>query len=361
VADLAAVFRAGAEEYLGLYGGRMLPSHIRAVRDIARCRSPEMEHGGIYECCGKKHYSYHSCGNRNCPKCGNDKVTRWLDGKLAERLPVEHFLVTFTLPAGLRGLCRSEQRTVFDAFFRASSEALSELALDPRFVGGSPGMAGFLQTWRRDLGWHPHIHYIVPGGGISPDGKRWIHPRNKNFLVHGSPLAELFRGKFMSEMKDAGLIGRTDPAVWEGKWIVDCCSAGDGAGAYRYLAAYTQRTAVTDSRLEDLSDGNVTYRYTESATKTVRRKTIPVLAFMALFLQHVLPKGLVRTRYYGFMAPAAKCTLRKLLVLMIRARSSPPQENMTRRKSGPACPCCGKAMALTGSWYNARGPPKEKS
>lgn len=356
---LATVFRAGAEEYERKHGERMLPSHRRAMSDIIRCRSPEMEHGGIYECsCGRRHYSYHSCGNRNCPKCGNEKVTGWLGRRLAERPPVEHYLVTFPLPSEFRPLCRHEQRSMSDAAFRASSGALSELMLDRRFVGGRPGMIGFHQTWRRDMGWHPHIHYIVPGGGISPDGRRWIYPKKKGFLVHGDPLAALFRGKFKAEMGKMGFTGKIDPAVWKKKWVVDCCSAGNGAGAYRYLAAYTQRTAITDNRIKDVSGGRVTYSYVESESKREKLLSVPILAFMALFLQHVPPRGFVRTRYYGFMAPAAKCTLRKILLLLVSARNSPPQENKITEGKLPKCPSCGQIMQFAGVWRSVRGPPE---
>jgi hypothetical protein len=356
--ELADIFRSEAGAYLGKYGDRIPPQHRRAISDIIKCRSPGMGHGGVYLCeCGETHYSYHSCGNRSCPKCGNDKVAAWLEKRLAERLPVEHFLVTFPLPSEFRQICWKRQREMFDIFFRASSEALMELALDRRFIGGRPGIAGFLQTWDRKMGRHPHIHYIVPGGGVSEDGGKWIYLRKKGFLVHAKALAKLFRGKFRAEIEKAGFSGEIPPEIWRKNWVADCISVGDGAPAYKYLAAYTQRSAITNNRITDFSDGKVSYRWKESETEEWKTRTLPALAFMALFLQHILPKGFVRTRYYGFMAPAAKQTRKRLLVAMIRSRRSPPQENRHARRPGPTCPKCGKTMMFQGIWSSARGPP----
>src|SRR2546425_11198060 len=169
--ELAAIFRQHGAEYQRKYGERMPSSHLRALRDIQRCRTEELG-GQVYHCdqCKQYRYSYHSCKNRHCPKCQNDQANQWLEEQKSLLLPVTYFLVTFTLPAELRPLARSNQKTIYNLLFRASSAALLQLAQDPRFGGGRIGMVGVLHTWTRQLSYHPHVHYLVTGGGLPSGG-----------------------------------------------------------------------------------------------------------------------------------------------------------------------------------------------
>ncbi|MEK6287738.1 MAG: transposase zinc-binding domain-containing protein, partial [Acidobacteriota bacterium] len=180
--EMAEIFRAHGPEYLAKYGERMPRAHLRAMRDIEQCRTPVLG-GQAYVCtkCDERRYSYHSCKNRHCPKCGNDQAEKWLEEQKELLLPVVHFLVTFTLPEELRRVARANQKTVYNILFRASSEAVQKLAWDERFVGGRVGMVGVLHTWTRALIYHPHVHYIVTGGGLSEKGE-WKRSR-EDFLV----------------------------------------------------------------------------------------------------------------------------------------------------------------------------------
>jgi hypothetical protein len=170
----------------------MLPSHLAAMRAIEQCRTEALG-GHLYYClaCDERWYGYHSCRNRHCPKCQQDAAQAWLERQHDLLLPMPYFLVTFTLPQSLRSLARSEQKAVYNLLFRTAAEALQQLAHDPRFVGGQIGMVGILQTWTRDLRYHPHVHFLVPGGGLSADGQRWQRAKN-HFFVHVKPLARLF-------------------------------------------------------------------------------------------------------------------------------------------------------------------------
>ena len=226
--EVADIFRLHGPAYRAKFGDRMLPSHRRAMQDIEQCRTAALG-GQVYFCaqCQDQRYSYHSCKNRNCPKCGNEQANEWLNQQQNLLLPTHYFLVTFTLPQELRPLARSNQKTVYQLLFRASSQALLKLAQDPRFVGGQIGMVGVLQTWTRDLHYHPHIHYIVTGGGLTPQGT-W-RSSGKDFLVHEKPLAIIFRAKLRDELKKCGLFVSVDQRVWKKDWVVDCEPVGNGS------------------------------------------------------------------------------------------------------------------------------------
>src|SRR6266508_6934203 len=202
--EVADIFRLHGPAYREKFGDRMLPSHLRAMQDIEQCRTATLG-GQLYYCdqCDAQRYSYHSCKNRHCPKCGNEQANDWLAAQQNLLLPINYFLVTFTLPAELRALARSNQKLIYNLLFRASSAALLKLAEDPRFVGGQIGMVGVLQTWTRDLRYHPHVHFIVTGGGPLQGGDSaplWKSAR-PDFLVHEHPLAIIFRAKLRDEWK----------------------------------------------------------------------------------------------------------------------------------------------------------------
>jgi hypothetical protein len=201
--ELADIFRRYGPDYIQRFGARMLPSHHRAINDIVCCRTEQM--GGHLYCCENPDcrqilYAYHSCGNRSCPKCGQDKTQRWIQKQHDLLLPVSYFLVTFTLPSELRPTARSNQKVLYDLLFRSSAAALQKLAKDPRFVGADIGMMGGLHTWRRDMRYHPHVHFIVPAGGLSPDRSKWL-PANADFLVPVEALSSIFRAKFRDGLK----------------------------------------------------------------------------------------------------------------------------------------------------------------
>lgn len=347
--EVAEIFRLHGAQYRAKYGSRMLPSHRRAMRDIESCRTPSLG-GEVYLCkkCDDYRYSFHSCKNRHCPKCQNDQANQWLEEQKNLLLPVTHFMVTFTLPEELRAVARSNQKTVYNILFRASSRALQKLALDPRFVGGRIGMVGVLHTWTRDLRYHPHVHYIVAGGGLTEDG-RW-RSSGDEFLVPGKPLGIIFRAKVRDELKKAGLSGQVDKRVWNKEWVIDLEPVGSGEAAFKYLAPYIFRVAISNNRIVKMEDGKVIFKYKESATDQIKTSEVPAEEFIGRFLQHVLPKRFVKVRYYGLLAPRNRHQLdrvRELLGATVTERGRAVRDENVKEGGEPLrCPECGGELML---------------
>jgi hypothetical protein len=233
--ELADIFRLHADAYRAKFASRMLPSHLGTLQDIQECRTESLG-GQLYTCpqCDEARYSYHSCQNRHCPKCQNHQAQQWLEKQIACLLPVPYFLVTFTLPNELRELARANQKAVYHILFRASSEALQQLAWDQRFIGGRLAFVGVLHTWTRDLRYHPHVHYLVTGGGLDDEG-HWRASR-PDFLVPVVPLALLFRAKVRDELKKAELLAKVDERLCHKAWVVHSEPVGSGTAAFKYLA-----------------------------------------------------------------------------------------------------------------------------
>jgi len=291
---------------------RMLSSHHQVMRAIERCRTAALG-GHVYTCeeCGETEYQYHSCRNRHCPKCQNGKAQEWLEKQQDMLLPVRYFLVTFTLPGEFREVARSRQRLVYDLLFRTSAAAMQHLAHDPRFVGGQLGMVGVLHTWGRNLSYHPHVHYLVPAGGVAPDGQTWL-PSRKNFLLPVKALSRVFRAKFRDALRQTDCFADVPAEVWQQEWVVHCQPVGDGQSSLKYLAPYIFRVAISNNRILKLEDGKVTFRYRTSDTGKLRSCTLPAEEFIRRFLQHVLPKGFVKVRYYGFLSSGCRQRLTAL-------------------------------------------------
>jgi len=277
VSSLAQIFEQYGPHYRAKYGPRMLASHRRAMADIEQCRTAA-QGGHVCYCehCVEFHYCYHSCQNRHCPQCQHKAGQQWLARQQGRLLPVPYFMVTFTLPERLKKLARSNQKLVYDLLFRSSAAALKELAQDPRFVSGEIGMVGVLQTWARDLSYHPHVHYLVPGGGVT-EAEQWQRARN-SFLVHVKPLSKLFRGKFRAALKKTALIEQVPVEVWQQDWVVHCQSVGSGEAALKYLAPYIFRVALSNNRIVKVEQDQVTFRYYDNQGKR-RYCTLPVLEF----------------------------------------------------------------------------------
>lgn len=349
MAEVADIFRLHGPVYRAKFRERMPPSHLRAMEDIERCRTEALG-GQLYFCdqCQERHYSYHSCKNRHCPKCQNDQANEWLDQQKNLLLPVGYFMVTFTLPEELRSVARSHQQIVYNILFRASSQALLELSADPRFVGGKIGAVGVLHTWTRDLFYHPHVHYIVTGGGLSANGQ-WRSSR-PDFLVHVKPLSILFRAKFRDLLKQTCLFQLVDKHTWSKDWVVHSQSVGSGQAAFKYLAPYIFRVAISNRRILALEDGQVTFSYKDSATDQIRFSTIPAEEFIRRFLQHVLPKGFVKVRYYGLLAASNRHLLDQARQWLDPSAAQPIPANADRQGKKtvdpPCCPKCGAALRL---------------
>ena len=313
--EVADIFRLHGPQYRAQFGDRMLPSHRRTMQDIEQCRTAVLG-GQVYYCnqCQADRYSYHSCQNRNCPKCQNEQANEWLDQQQNLLLPIPYFMVTFTLPQELRAVARSNQKLIYNLLFRASSAALLKLAQEPRFVGGRIGMVGVLHTWTRQLLYHPHVHFIVTGGGLRDDGS-WKFSR-PDFLVPVLALSKIFRAKFRDELKKTELFATVAASVWQQAWVVHSEPVGSGLTAFKYLAPYIFRVAISNHRLVGFKDGHVTFNYQESATDQLKHCTITAQEFIRRFLQHVLPPRFIKVRYYGLLSPSNRKLLQQARQLL---------------------------------------------
>ena len=362
---LGEIVRQYGAAYRARYGEQLLPSQEAALRAIEMCRTEALG-GRVYRCeeCQSSHYRYHSCRNRHCPQCQHDAAQTWLARQEALLLPVAYFLITFTLPSGLRDVAYRHQRLLYDAFFRASAAALQHLASDARFVGGQIGMLGVLQTWTRDLRYHPHIHYLVPGGGLAGDGQSWVASK-ADFLVHVKPLAALFRAKLRRALRESEIYAEIGAEVWEQDWVVDCRSVGSGRTALKYLAPYIFRIALSNNRIVKVEDGSVTFSYRLGETGERRECRLEALAFLHRYLQHVLPKGFVKVRYYGLFRVGARralVRLRRQLWLMaglarLEEREGEEEPKLVRELR---CPKCGALLRLERELARVRAPPRRE-
>ena len=304
---LGDVFRRFADDYCRAHGASMLPSHRRAIADILACRTSALG-GHRWRCthCSAEVHSYHSCKNRSCPTCHRDETERWLAARKAELLPCPYFHVTVTVPQELRDVLRANQRDGYAALMQAAAESIVELARDKRYVGGTVGVLGVLHTWTGQLVYHPHVHCLVTGGGVSADGNSWC-PARSDYLVPTKALAKLVRGKMMTHLKKRRPDLALPDAAWKKPWVVHCTSWGDGADAVlEYLARYVYRVAITNGRIVGLDDTGVTIRHKERASGRWLTTRLTGHEFMRRFLQHVLPKGLHKIRYYGLWHPSRR-------------------------------------------------------
>ena len=328
--EIAEVFRRFAADYLAAHGASMLPSHRRAIDDIVNCRTAALG-GQVWRCeaCNTEVFSYHSCGNRSCPKCHTAQTQAWLERRQAELLPVPYFHITITVPAELRAVLRANQRDGYGVLMQACAAAIIELARDPRYVGGTVAVLAVLHTWTQQLNFHPHVHCLVSGGGISDDTTTW-HPARHNFLVPIKALARLVRGKFKALLRRKCPDLTIPDAVWRTPWILHVTAWGNGEQAVLdYLARYVFRVALTNARIVGLDGQAVTIQYKER--KTGRRRTCRLSgeAFMRRFLQHVLPRGFHKVRYSGLWHPRQRANaarVRQMLQLRAPPEPDPPQE-----------------------------------
>jgi len=306
VVELADIFRHYGPAYRAKFGDRLLPSHRHAMWAIEHCRTETLG-GHVYHCpdCDTRVYQYHSCRNRHCPKCQNENAQHWLEQQRDLLLPVPYFMLTFTLPAPLRLIARSHQMCIYDLLFRTAAATTQHLAADPRFIGGQLGLVGVLHTWGRTLTYHPHVHYLIPAGGLADDGQTW-RPARDDFLVPVKALSGIFRARFRAALRQTELFDLVPASAWEHAWVVHCKAVGNGETAFKYLAPYIFRVAISNRRLLKVEHDHVTFRYRASDSGQTKLCTRAAEEFIHRFLQHVLPKGFVKVRYYGFMSVAQR-------------------------------------------------------
>jgi len=273
-------------------------------------------------------------------------------------------MATFTLPAGFRRPVRSNQKVLYNLLFQASRQALQKLASDPKHIGAPIGMIGVLQTWTRDLRYHPHLHFLIPGGGLSQKAGKWLPARHK-YLLPEKPLAKIFRAKFRDLLKKTRLFHLAPSKVWRQDWVVDIIPVGAGEEALKYLAPYIFRVAISNRNILALKDRHVTFRYRDSKSKTSRTATLPAPRFIGRFLQHVLPRGFQKVRTYGLLHPKQRHRLaivKEQLQPKPSAAANPsPQSHSphhTPSSTPPVlCPKCACRMIHIAQIPRKRGPP----
>jgi hypothetical protein len=305
----------------------LVPVQRRALHAIRRCRTPALG-GHIYRCtaCGKTDYAYHSCHHRACPRCGGAKTAAWTQKQTTRLLPVAYFLVTCTVPEALRPAFAVRPEVLHDLFFTHAAAALQAVAALPRHLGAELGMLGVLHTCGRQLQHHPHLHFIIPGGGLRPDHKKWRKCRRPDWFLPGDAVAAELRRGMQAALRAVApdLHAAIADSVWREGWWVHFQPAGSGENVVKYLARYVARTAISDERILAADDAAVRFFYTESRSGERRECELSAAEFLRRYLQHILPAGQHRVRYFGWMHPAAKkrrAIVETLLAVVIVVRA----------------------------------------
>ena len=346
--ELADVLRRFADAYLAVHGPAMPAAHRRAIADIIACRTPALG-GQLWRCdhCQAEIFAYHSCKNRSCPKCHTEQTRLWLAHRRAEMLPTPYFHVVITVPQELRAALRSNQRDGYGVLIKAAAAAIIELARDRRFVGGTVGVLAVLHSWTEQLHYHPHVHCLVTGGGVSADRGSWCPARN-GFLVPPKALAKLVRGKLKALLRRRRPDLLLPAEAWRKPWIVHITSWGQGEPAVLdYLARYVFRVAITNARILDLDDDTVTIRSQRRKSARPRTSRIAGQEFVRRFLQHVLPKGFHKVRYFGLWHPANRDLAARVRLMLGLDQPAAPTGDAAEPIAGapasaqpPACPHC---------------------
>jgi Putative transposase/Transposase zinc-binding domain len=361
--EVADVFRTYEKDFFARWGHVLSPHQRKAFAAIRDCRTAAL--GGhveyVEQCdeCGHRVISYNSCRNRHCPKCQASARAKWLTEREAELLPVPYFHVVFTLPVTIGGLARQNAREIYGILFRAASETLLTIAADPKRLGAAIGFLAVLHTWGQNLNLHPHLHCVVPGGGIGPDGASWVGCRKQSFFLPVHVLGVRFRNVFLTYLRKTFHEGKlrfhgemaalAKPAAFEAmcrraqrkKWVVHSKPPfGGPQQVLKYLARYTHRVAISNSRIVSMEHGRVTFLWKDYAggNKT-RIMTLDAVEFIRRFLLHILPTGLVRIRQFGFLANRARGNKLALCRALLGATTTPQDRAVKLRERKP-CPAC---------------------
>lgn len=351
--EVADVVRAHGKQFAEQYGQLLDSDHWRVLHAIENCRTAIL--GGHVEACdqcGHRVISYNSCRNRHCPKCQGAAREQWLAERAAELLPIPYFHVVFTLPQQLAPLALQNKRVVYGILFRAAAETLLEVAADAKHMGAEIGFLAVLHTWGQNLLHHPHLHCVVPGGGLSADRARWIASRH-GFLLPVRVLSRVFRGKFLAFLRSAFRKGRLQfhgsqnrfrfdqllGQAYRREWVVYAKQPfGGPEQVLRYLARYTHRVAISNHRILSVADGNVTFRWKDYAHGNKKRKmTLAATEFLRRFFLHVLPRGFVRIRHFGFLANRHRSTLLAICRQLLSVERLPATVSAGEPSPCPAC------------------------
>jgi len=383
--EVADLVRAAGDAFIERSRKWICWKHVKVLLAIARCRTAALG-GHLDECtrCGHRAISYNSCRNRHCPKCQAGARERWIAARQKELLPTRYLHVVFTLPRHLAPLVLQNKKILYDLLFRTSAETLLEVARDPKHLGAEIGFFSVLHTWSQKLQIHPHVHCVVPAGGLSPDHTRWVRSQERFFLPK-PVLRKIFRGKFVDALKQAFQDGQlrfegklkllAQPktfAAWlrplyRENWVVHLKRPfGGPEHVLRYLGRYTHRVAISNHRLVSFADDQVTFRWRDSAHNNEQKLvSLPLDKFLRRFLLHILPQGFVRIRHFGFLANRKRATLLPLCLHLLGSLPEPqaeqnPSATEDSSDSWP-CPKCGGPMKiieqLTAAEIQLRSPP----
>jgi hypothetical protein len=369
--EVADILRAAPEAFFERSRKWFTWLHLKIFNTILACRTPAFG-GHIDACsrCGHRAISFNSCRNRHCPKCQANARDRWLAARQRDLLATRYVHVVFTLPHQLGPLTLQNKQEVYSLLFRASAETLLLVARDPKHLGAEIGFFSVLHTWNQQLLFHPHIHCVVPAGGLAADHTRWISGRH-NFFLPVKVMGRVFRGKFVEGLRElhaagklgfhGGLVHLQEPQafaamlrpLFRSDWVVYSKRPFGGAEhALRYLGGYTHRIAISNHRLVALADGRVTFRWRDSAHKNKKRLlSLTVEEFLRRFFLHVLPRGFVRIRHFGLFAHRRRATLLPLCRQLLTAAGAPVPSGgseTTCDSTRPLwlCPQCGGPMVL---------------
>ena len=372
--EVADIFRRHGDAYREDNAGHLSLGQLKVMGAVRSCRTAALG-GHVERCgdCGHSKIAYNSCRNRHCPKCQAGAAHQWLDARQADLLPVEYFDIVFTLPAPIGSIAYQNKAVVYAILFEAAAETLRTIAADKKHLGAQIGMTMVLHTWGQTLTHHPHVHCIVPGGGLSPDGTRWISCKPGYFLPE-RVLSRLFRRLFSTKLiaahqadklrfsgELAGLAGANAFAMLLAplrrvEWVVHAKRPFAGPGqVLAYLSRYTHRVAISNRRLVAFDNGRVSFTWKDYAhCAAPKRMTLETHEFIRRFLLHVLPDGFQRIRHYGFLANGhrrAKVALIRQLLdataqLIAKAAKVEPAQDGTAEPKAPLCPCCGGAMVI---------------
>jgi hypothetical protein len=325
--ELADVVRYFGPQYAAQHGEEMMPSHKKALSDIAACCTKELG-GRLYGCddCDDTFWSYHCCRNRACPKCHASQTQEWLQARQAELLPCDYFHAVVTVPKELRAAFRRNQKLMYGLLMQVSAAAVKDLCAKKRHLGALPGMLAVLHTWNGRLDYHPHVHLLLTGGGITADGQHW-EPARGEFLVPVSALSRKVAAQFRAalEAEAPALFAKVSADVWRREWVSFCKHYGQGNDAVlTYLSRYVFRTAITNARILDMDQTHVTFRWKDRTADAWRTERLLGVEFLRRFLQHVLPRGFHKVRYYGLWHPSKRDQSHRAWVLLILATPADP-------------------------------------
>jgi hypothetical protein len=338
--ELQTIVQQYRERFLVQFGERLNPDQWSALNAIEACR--QGPYGELMLSCGNCHHQaevMRSCGHRACNQCQYHSVVAWLERQRQKQLPVSYYLVTFTLPAALRSLARAHPKMVYSLLMQCAADTLKTFGLNKKGLNAQLGLCAVLHTHNRRLDFHPHVHIVVPGGGIHRARREWRKLQG-GYLFNGRALGAVFRGTFLRALEQAGL----NPVQTPKRWVAHCKGVGQGEQALAYLARYLYRGVISNQRILEDDGSHVTFRYRNSKTDQweTRRETGEM--FIYLLMQHVLPKGFRRARDYGFLHGNAKALL-KIVQWVLRVQLPKP---IKTAQNTICCPCCGAGMVVSG-------------